>query len=230
MPANSSNRVPSSISHSPVRRQTFAVEIPIRTSQLTPSSSIASSSYKRQKVAHQPRQESNSPTPAHRIIEKDRVDGLVNQFTTFLEDIFEAEDAFNPESENPTEGSTTFFSQDSLREDKPWLSKEMHRKLDIHIRRLGKTIPTREGFRIDTGDLARITGICERAVKAAEMIDLKNFDDDEEEDAERSWVVGKLQKVENGILAANVILLLIAGRGTDQQVHSFFKGLMADIF
>ena len=230
MPGNSSNRVPSSISHSPVRRQTFAVEIPVRTSQPTPSSSIASSSYKRQKLANQPRRESTSPTPAHRIIEKDRVDGLINQFTTLLEDIFEAEDAFNPESENPTEGSATFFSQNSLREDKPWLSRKMHRKLDIHVRRLGKTIATREGLRIDTGDLARITGICERAVKAAEMIDLKNFDDDEEEDAERSWVVGKLQKVENGILAANVILLLIAGRGTDQQVHSFFKRLMADIF
>jgi hypothetical protein len=225
MTANSLNHQSSStMFHSPLRRQNFAVEIPVRSSQLTPSSSVTSSGNKRQKIAHQPRPGSTSPTPVRETIEKDRVDGLVNQFSILLEDIFEAEDAFNPENEVPSEGSTTFFSQDSLKEDKPWLSREMHRKLDLHLRRLGKTIAAREGLRIDTGDLARITGICERAVKAAEMIDLKNVDDgDDELDAERSWVVGKLQKVENGILAANVIMLLIAGRGTDQQVTDSFE-------
>jgi hypothetical protein len=149
-------------------------------------------------------------------MEKDRVDAMINQFTTLLEDIFEAEDAFNPEAEAPTEGSITFFSYDSLREEKPWLSKEIHRKLDFHLRKLAKTTTAREGFRVDTGDLARITGICERAVKAAEVVDLKDIDDDE--DADREWVVGKLGKIENAISAANVIMLLISGRGTDQQV------------
>jgi cohesin loading factor subunit SCC2 len=157
-------------------------------------------------------------------MEKERVDDLVDQFTTLLEDIFEAEDAFNPDAEIPTEGSLAFFSLDSLREDKPWLSREGHRKLDVHLRRLGKTIAAREGLRIDTGDLMRITGICERAVKAAEMIDLKNIDD--EEDAEREWVVGKLGKVENAILASNVIMLLISGRGTDQPVSPFLTLLI----
>ena len=75
---------------------------------------------------------------------------------------------------------------------------------------------TRQGLRIDTGDLARITGICERAVKAAEEVELKEIGD--EEDAEREWMVGKLGRIENAILAANVIMLLITGRGTDQQV------------
>ena len=149
-------------------------------------------------------------------MEKDRVDAMINQFTTLLEDIFEAEDAFNPEAEEPTEGSITFFSHDSLREEKPWLSREIHRKLDFHLRKLAKITTAREGLRVDTGDLARITGICERAVKAAEIVDLKDIND--EEDAEREWVVGKLGKIENAILAANVIMLLIAGRGTDQQV------------
>jgi len=83
-------------------------------------------------------------------------------------------------------------------------------------------------LRIETGDLARITGICERAVKAAEMIDLKEIEGDE--DAEREWVVGKLQKVENAILAANVIMLLITGRGTDQQVYLSFCWLTVDLF
>ena len=152
-------------------------------------------------------------------MEKERVDGLVTQFTTLLEDIFEAEDAFNPDAETPTEGSLAFFSQDSLREERPWLSREVHRKLDVHLRRLGKTIAARNRLRIDTGDLARITGICERAIKAAEMIDLKNIDD--EEDAEREWVIAKLGRVENAILASNVIMLLISGRGSDQQVSSF---------
>jgi hypothetical protein len=149
-------------------------------------------------------------------MEKDRVDGLVNQFNTLLEDIFEAEDAFNPLADSPTEGSLAFFTQESLREERPWLSREVHRKLDVHLRRLGKTLAAREGLRIGTDELARITGICERAVKAAEMVDLKNLDD--EEDAEREWVVVKLGRVENAILASNVILLLISGRGTDQQV------------
>ena len=60
------------------------------------------------------------------------------------------------------------------------------------------------------------------------MIDLKEIEGDE--DAEREWVVGKLQKVENAILAANVIMLLITGRGTDQQVASSFGWLMVDLF
>ena len=156
------------------------------------------------------------------------MDGLISQFMTFLEDIFEAEDAFNPDADHPTEGSVVFFSPDSLREEKPWLSRETHRKLDTHLRKLGKTIAAREGLRIETGDLARITGICERAVKAAEMLDLKEIDG--EEDAEREWVVGKLQKVENAVLAANVIMLLITGRGTDQQVWRSFLYLMIDLF
>jgi hypothetical protein len=206
---------------SPIR-QNFAVEIVTRNA--TPSS-VASSLYKRQKVSHhQTRRGSMSPTPTRAVMEKDRVDAFLHQFTTLLEDIFEAEDAFNPEAENPTEGSMAFFSLDSLREEKPWLSREVHRKLDAHLRRLGKTIAAREGLRIDTGDLARITGICERAVKAAEEIDLKNIDE-EDDDAEREWVVGKLGRVENAISAANVIMLLISGRGTDQQVLNFLDVL-----
>jgi hypothetical protein len=201
------------------KRRNFAVEIPVRSVNATPSSSVASSIYKRQKVSHERPRESISPTPTRAVMEKDRVDGLVTQFTTLLEDIFEAEDAFNPDAETPTEGSLAFFSQDSLREEKPWLSREVHRKLDVHLRRLGKTIAARHGLRIDTSDLARITGLCERAVKAAEMIDLKNIDD--EEDAEREWMIGKLGRVENAILASNVIMLLISGRGSDQQVSSF---------
>lgn len=201
------------------KRHIFAVEIPVRTPTATPSSSVASSMYKRQKVSHERPRESISPTPTRAVMEKDRVDGLVAQFTTLLEDIFEAEDAFNPDAETPTEGFLAFFSQDSLREGRPWLSREVHRKLDVHVRRLGKTIAARNRLRIDTGDLARITGICERAIKAAEMIDLKNIDDDE--DAEREWVIAKLGRVENAILASNVIMLLISGRGSDQQVLSF---------
>jgi hypothetical protein len=188
--------------------------------QPTPASSVDSPTYKRQKVSHdRARRDSASPTPQRTtVVEKERVDALVNQFTSTLEDIFEAEDAFNPEAENPTEGSTVFFSADSLREEKPWLSRELHRKLDVHLRKLSKTSAAREGLHVDTEDLARITAICERAVKAAEMINLKDFDDDEE-DAEREWVVKKLGKMENAILASNVILLLITGRATDQQVN-----------
>ena len=199
------------------KRQSFAVEIPVRPMQATPSSSIASSNYKRQKLSHDhaPR-ESSSPTPTRSVMEKDRVDAMVTQFTTLLEDIFEAEDAFNPEAETPSEGSLAFFSHDSLREQKPWLSREVHRKLDFHLRRLAKTATGKVS--VDTGDLARISGICERAVKAAEVLDLKNIDDGE--DADREWTVGKLWTVENAILAANVIMLLIAGRGIDQQVWS----------
>lgn len=203
--------------HGSPKRQTFAVEIISRPTHLTPSSSVTSSTPKRQKPSHDHiRHGSVSPTPTRTIMEKDRVDAMINQFTTLLEDIFEAEDAFNPEAEEPTEGSITFFSHDSLREEKPWLSREIHRKLDFHLRKLAKITTAREGLRVDTGDLARITGICERAVKAAEIVDLKDIND--EEDAEREWVVGKLGKIENAILAANVIMLLIAGRGTDQQV------------
>jgi hypothetical protein len=210
-------------------KQTFAVEIPIRPMQPPSASSIASSNYKRQKLSHnQHERESMSPTPTRRVMEKDRVDGLVSQFTTFLEDIFEAEDAFNPNAEDPTEGFRLFFSLDSLREEKPWLSRETHRKLDTHIRKLGKTIAAREGLRIDTQDLTRITGICERAVKAADMLNLKDIDDDE--NAEREWMVGKLQRVENAILASNVIMLLIKGRGTDQQVHVYIMRLTVDLF
>ena len=206
--------------HGSPKRQTFTVEIPSRPMQPTPSSSISSSTYKRAKVSHDyPRRGSLSPTPTHTVIEKDRVDAMVNHFTTLLEDIFEAEDAFNPELEIPTEGSVAFFSHDSLREEKPWLSREIHRKLDIHLRKLARTTTTREGLRIDTSDLVRITGICERAVKAAEEVELKEIDD--EEDAEREWMVGKLGRIENAILAANVIMLLITGRGTDQQVSHF---------
>jgi hypothetical protein len=202
------------------RRQTFAVEIISRPKQPTPSSSVASSNYKRQKLAHdQLRRGSTSPTPTRTIMEKDRVDTMITQFTTLLEDIFEAEDAYNPEAEVHTEGSMTFFSYDSLREEKPWLSREVHRKLDIHLRKLARTSAVRGGLRVDTGKLARITSICERAVRAADMVDLKNIDD-EEEDAEQDWIVGKLGKIENAILAANVIMLLITGRGTDQQVSS----------
>jgi hypothetical protein len=199
------------------KRQTFAVEIISHPMHSTPSSSIASSNYKRLKLSHEhARRESTSPTPTRSVMEKDRVDGMVNQFTTLLEDIFEAEDAFNPEAETPSEGSMAFFSHDSLREEKPWLSREVHRKLDFHLRRLAKTATGRVS--VDTGDLARICGICERAVKAAEMVDLKNIDDGE--DAEREWVIGKLWVIENAILAANVIMLLISGRGIDQQVGS----------
>lgn len=197
------------------RRQTFAVEIPTRPMHPTPSSSIASSNYKRQKLSHDhARRESTSPTPTRSVMEKDRVDAMVNQFTTLLEDIFEAEDAFNPEAETPSEGSMTFFSHDSLREEKPWLSREVHRKLDFHLRRLAKLATWKVS--VDTGELARICGICERAVKAAEMVDLKNIDDGE--DAERELVIGKLRTVDNAILAANVIMLLVSGRGIDQQV------------
>ncbi len=64
--------------------------------------------------------------------------------------------------------------------------------------------------------MARITAICERAVKAAEDVGLKEIS--EEDDAEQEWIVGKLGRIENAILAANVVMLLIAGRGTDQQV------------
>ena len=199
------------------KRQTFAVEIHSRAKQPTPSPSITSSTYKHQKASHDHvRHGSMSPTLTHTIMEKDRIDAMVNQFTTLLEDIFEAEDAFNPEAEIPTEGSVAFFSQDSLQEEKPWLSREVHRKLDIHLRKLARTTTSREGLRIDMGDLARITGICERAVKAAEEVELKEIGD--EEDAEREWMVGKLGRIDNAILAANVIMLLITGRGTDQQV------------
>jgi hypothetical protein len=148
-------------------------------------------------------------------MEKDRVDAMIHQFNTLLEDIFEAEDAFNPEAEPPSEGSLAFFSHEAIREEKPWLSREVHRKLDFHLRRLGKVGSGRSG--IDIGDLARIAEICERAVKAAETVDLKNIDDEDEENAEREWVVGKLWKIENAILASNVTMLLISGRGNDQQ-------------
>jgi hypothetical protein len=215
MPVVDSSRPHSSFPQPSPRRQSFAVEIITRPMQPTPSSSIASSNYKRQKVSHDhaPR-ESSSPTPTRSVMERDRVDAMVSQFKTLLEDIFEAEDAFNPEAETPSEGSIAFFSHDSLRENKPWLSREVHRKLDLHLRRLAKTATGIVS--VDTGDLARISGICERAVKAAEIIDLKDIDDGE--DAEREWVIGKLWTLENGILAANVIMLLISGRGIDQQV------------
>lgn len=211
------------------RMQTFSVDITTRPMQPTPASSVASSSYKRQKNSHnQYERQSVSPTPTRRVMEKDRVDGLVSQFMTFLEDIFEAEDAFNPDAEHPTEGFRLFFSLDSLREERPWLSRETHRKLDTHIRKLRKTIAAREGLRINTQDLARITGICERAVKAADMLNLKEIDADET--AEREWIVEKLQRVENAILASNVIMLLIKGRGTDQQVCVSVMRLTIDLF
>jgi hypothetical protein len=160
---------------------------------------------------------STSPTPTHILAEKDRVDAMVSQFNTLLEDIFEAEDAFNPEAEEPTEGSLAFFATDSLREERPWLSREMHRKLDIHLRKLARTgVGRLGGVRVDTGDLSRITGIVERAVKAAEMVELQELADDDE--PERDWMVNRLGRIENAILASNVIMLLIAGRGTDQQV------------
>lgn len=166
------------------------------------------------------RRDSASPTPTRTIVEKDRVDAMINEFTTLLEDIFEAEDAFSPDVEVPTEVSVAFFSQHSLKEEKPWLSQAMHRKLDAQLRKLAKTSATREGSRIPTDDLSRITAICERAVKAAEEVDLKNVDDEEE--MERDWIVNKLGRVENAILASNVIMLLIAGRGTDQQVSVLY--------
>jgi hypothetical protein len=143
------------------------------------------------------------------------VDALVTQFTTLVEDIFEAEDAHNPETDS--EGSIAFFAPESLKEDKPWLSREIHRKLDAQLRRLARTSARGEGLRMDNGDLARITTMCERCVKAAENVDLRSLEEDEE--AEREWVVGKLGGIENGIFAANVTMLLIAGRGTDQQVR-----------
>jgi len=205
----------------PPNRQSFTVEVTAHprhpAMEPTPTSSIASSTYKRQKLSHGPgRQASLSPTPQRAMVEKDRVDALINQFATLLEDIFEAEDAFNPRAEIPTEGSLTFFASESLHEEKPWLSKEVHRKLEAHLKRLAKTRAGRDGLTIDAADLGRLTGICERCVKAAEEIDLKSLEDDK--DAERDWVVKKLGKVENAILAAHVIMLLIAGRGSDQQV------------
>ena len=220
-PINRQNAIPPQLlqSQEPPRRQTFAVEIPARTiHHSTHPTPIASPIHKRQKLPPMSvgRQASLSPTPQRAIIEKDRVEALVNQFATLLEDIFEAEDAFNPDANSPTEGSLNFFASESLHEEKPWLSREMHRKLDAHLRRLSKTSAGRDGLRIDSADLARITAICERCVKAAEEVDLKGLE--EEDDAEREWVVKKLGKVENAILAANVIMLLIAGRGTDQQV------------
>ena len=210
-------------------KQIFSVEITPRPMQPTPASSVASSSYKRHKLSHnQYERQSVSPTPTRRVMEKDRVDGLVSQFMTFLEDIFEAEDAFNPNAEHPTEAFRLFFSLDSLHEERPWLSRETHRKLDTHIRKLRKTIAAREGLRIDTQALTRITAICERAVKAADMLNLKEIDADD--DAEREWIVGKLQKVENAILSSNVIMLLIKGRGTDQQVRVSIMRLTVDLF
>jgi len=215
IPTVDPSRLQSSLLSPKHKEQTFAVEVVSRAVHPTPSSSIASSNYKRQKLSHdRTKRESTSPTPTHSVMEKDRVDAMVNQFTTLLEDIFEAEDAFNPEAETPSEGSMAFFSHDSLREERPWLSREVHRKLDFHFRRLAKTATGKVS--LQTGDLARICGICERAVKAAEMVDLKNIDDGE--DAEREWMIGKLWTVENAILAANVIMLLISGRGIDQQV------------
>jgi hypothetical protein len=207
--------------HELPKRQSFAVEIsvsPVRPiMQPTPSSITSVHHLKLKTFPTTGRQASLSPTPQRSVVEKDRVDALVNQFETFLEDIFEAEDAFNPDSEVPAEGSLTFFASESLPEEKPWLSREMHRKLDAHLRRLSKTSAGREGSRLDVAELARITAICERCVKAAEEIDLKDLEDDE--DAERHWVITKLAKVENAILAGNVIMLLIAGKGTDQQVR-----------
>ena len=208
------------------RRQSFAVEIIQRTVQPTPSSSVASSTYKSKKatIATHPheRRISTSPHPTHIPAEKDRVDAMVSQFTTLLEDIFEVEDLFTPEAEEPTEGSLAFFATDSLRDEHPWLSREIHRKLDIHLRKLVRTVVGRHGIgssglRIETGDLARITGICERAVKAAEMVELKELAG--EDDPEREWMINRLGRIENAILAANVIMLLITGSGTDQQVY-----------
>ena len=215
MPSIDLSRIHSLIPPPAPKRHGFSVEILSRPMQPTPSSSIASSNYKRQKLSHDltPR-ESASPTPTRSVMEKDRVDAMVTQFTILLEDIFEAEDAFDPEAEIPTEGSMTFFSHDSLREKRPWLSREVHRKLDFHLRRLAKTAMGKES--VDTRDLARICGICERAVKATEMVDLKNIED--EEDAEKEWMIGKLWRIENALLSANVIMLLISGRGIDQQV------------
>jgi hypothetical protein len=110
-----------------------------------------------------------------------------------------------------------FFATDSLREERPWLSREMHRKLDIHLRKLARTGVGRQGgMRVDTEDLSRITGIVERGVKAAEMVELKELADDDE--PQREWMVNRLGRIENAVLASNVIMLLIAGRGTDQQV------------
>ena len=201
-------------------RQSVAVEIISR----TPNSSMASSHYKPQKVSPQyphGRQSSTSPSPSHTLVEKDRVDAMISQFSALLEDIFEAEDAFNPEAEAPSEASLAFFDRESLNGERPWLSREVHRKLDMQLRRLGKTNLGKMGSRVETDELSRITSICERAVKAAETIELKDIDDeDDEEDSEREWIIGKLGRVENAILAANVIMLLIAGRGTDQQIYS----------
>src|SRR5271170_8434125 len=106
-----SSRPHSSFTAPSPRRQSFAVEIVTRPMQPTPSSSIASSNYKRQKLSHDhaPR-ESSSPTPTRSVMERDRVDAMVSQFKTLLEDIFEAEDAFDPEAETPSEGSMAFFS------------------------------------------------------------------------------------------------------------------------
>ena len=149
-------------------------------------------------------------------MENDRVNALINQFTMLLEDIFEAEDSFNPKAEMPSEESIALFSKDSLREEKPWLRRKIHRALDFQLRRLGKSTAARDRLAVDTVDLARITGICERALRAAEVVDLKELYD--EDNAEEGWATRKLQTVENGILAANVIMLLIVGRGNGQQV------------
>ena len=206
------------------KRQSFAVEI-IQHTTPTPSSSVASTNHKSKKATiathlHE-RRISTSPHPTHIPAEKDRVDAIVSQFTTLLDDIFEAEDVFNHEAEEQTEGSAAFFSTDSLRDGHPWLSKEMHRKLDVHLRKLVRTVAWKHGvagsgLRIETGDLARITGICERAVRAAEMVELKELGADD--DPEREWMMNRLGRIENAILAANVIMLLITGSGTDQQV------------
>jgi hypothetical protein len=209
---------------SPERERMVSVEIISRTrpSKFTPPSPESPLASKRLSIDNL-RQSSISPLPRRTLVEKDRIGDLVAKFTALLEDIFEVDDAFNLEAENPSEDSLTFFAYESLREEKPWLSKEMHRKLDSHLRKLGKIKAARDTLSTHTNSLARITGICERAVKYAEEVDLKNLDDSE--DAEQDWTVSKLGRIENAILAANVIMLLIAGRGTDQQVRfSLYTG------
>lgn len=92
----------------------FEVEIGFR-EPITPP---ASSKHKRQKNSHNYiHRESDSPTPA--LTKNYHVNSTVNEFVVFLEDVFEAEDAFDPDAEVPTEASLTFFSQHSFKEPKP---------------------------------------------------------------------------------------------------------------
>lgn len=84
------------------------------------------------------------------------------------------------------------------------------------LRKLAKISAVREQLRLGTGDLARIINICERAVLAAEEVDLQNISD--EEYAKDDWAVNSLERVENAIYASNVIMLLTNRNGMDQQV------------